>query len=115
MDIEAENRLLPDIGRTTVDSIFSAHVRHARAKPVRKADLEEHMEPKIVNEIGIAAGHIYKYLHDNGEVSMNQLKKELSTEYGRGRVDQALGWLAREEKIQFTLENRTTRVSLNDR
>jgi hypothetical protein len=99
---------------------FFLHRLAARAHHARDGALEEHMDPKptkptIVHEIGTAAGHIYKYLHDNGEVSMNRLKKELSTELGRGRVDQALGWLAREEKIRFTLDKRTTRVSLRDR
>lgn len=73
------------------------------------------MEPKVVHEIGVAAGHVYKYLHDKGEVSMRQLKKDLGPELAGGRVDQALGWLAREEKVQFTLQKRTTRVSLSDR
>jgi hypothetical protein len=61
-------------------------------------------------EIGQASGDVYRYLHDHGQVSVTQLRKELPL--GRGRVDQALGWLAREDKIEFIQDKRTTFVSL---
>ena len=62
------------------------------------------------SEIGQAAGDVYRYLHDQGQVSITQLRKELPL--GRGRVDQAVGWLARENKIEFIQDKRTTYVSL---
>ena len=61
-------------------------------------------------EIGEAAGEVYRYLHENGQVSITQLRKELPL--GRGRVDQAVGWLSRENKIEFIQDKRTTYVSL---
>ncbi len=61
-------------------------------------------------EIGAAAGEVYRYLHENGEVSVSKLRKDLSL--STGRVDQAIGWLAREEKVDFLKDRRTTLIRL---
>jgi len=66
------------------------------------------VDPTI--EIGTAAGEVYRYLHANGEVSMTRLRKDLAL--NGNRVDQALRWLAREEKTLLTKDRRTTLVSL---
>jgi hypothetical protein len=57
-------------------------------------------------KLGTTAGRVWETLYDHKEVSTAQLARLL-----RERVDQvylALGWLAREDKIQFrTIANRT--------
>jgi hypothetical protein len=66
------------------------------------------VDPAI--EIGSAAGEVYRYLRENGEVSMTKLRKDV--DLNGNRVDQALGWLAREQKILLTKDRRTVLVSL---
>ncbi len=61
-------------------------------------------------EIGTAAGAIWKILHTKGELSLPQLKKQTKAE---SRIfDWAIGWLARENKIAFTQQKRSIRVRL---
>jgi Winged helix-turn-helix domain (DUF2582) len=61
-------------------------------------------------EIGRAAGSIWHALAANGEMSMARLKKEVSAE--APVFDWAIGWLAREDKIDLTREKRTIRACL---
>lgn len=61
--------------------------------------------------IGQTAGKIWQYLNDNGATSVSKL----STETGLHKTDiqRAIGWLAREEKINIELKNgRTESISL---
>jgi hypothetical protein len=61
-------------------------------------------------EIGKVAGAIWHALEANGEMTLTKLKKEVETE---GLIfDWAIGWLAREDKIDLTREKRTVRVCL---
>ncbi len=48
-------------------------------------------------EIGMAAGEVYRYLELNGPASVPQLKKE--TGRRDATIHQAIGWLAREDKV----------------
>lgn len=66
----------------------------------------------VQHEIGTAAGDVYRYLFENGETSLTRLGKAL--EIPNRRVDQALGWLAREDKVTFTQSKRTTLVSVRE-
>lgn len=63
------------------------------------------------NEIGTVAGLIWKFLHSNGPVSIAKLMKEIDSP--RDTILLALGWLAREGKIQFETAGRTKRVALS--
>jgi Winged helix-turn-helix domain (DUF2582) len=61
-------------------------------------------------EIGKLAGEIWHALDMNGEMTLAKLKKEVN---GESPVfDWAIGWLAREDKIDLTREKRTVRVCL---
>ena len=53
----------------------------------------------VKSEIGHAAGKIWHYLHDHGETSMARLKKELGLH--PDLVLKGIGWLAREDKVEF--------------
>jgi hypothetical protein len=61
-------------------------------------------------KIGEVAGRIWKLLREKGEVSISQLPKSLK------ETDvityQALGWLARESKIEYHTRKNRTSVSL---
>jgi hypothetical protein len=61
-------------------------------------------------QIGLTAGSVWLYLSDNGETSLTALKKEIG---GSGDlVLAAIGWLAREEKLDFTVSGKTVKVAL---
>ncbi len=64
------------------------------------------MKEKVIE----AAGKTWRFLGQNGEVNVGQLPKVLKEK--DEVVFQALGWLAREDKISYTIKNRRTFVSL---
>lgn len=68
------------------------------------------MNDDTLTAIGFAAGDIYEFLAENGETAITRLTKEI--DHPNRRIDQALGWLARENKVQFTQVKRSTRVDL---
>jgi Winged helix-turn-helix domain (DUF2582) len=61
-------------------------------------------------EIGTMAGAIWHALEANGETSLAKLKKDLQA--ASPLFDWAVGWLAREDKIDLWLEKRTVRICL---
>jgi DNA-binding GntR family transcriptional regulator len=65
-----------------------------------------------IEQIGLAAGLVWHELDQTGPLSLAQLAKRIDT--SRDIVMQAVGWLAREEKIQIEEANRTRIVSLLD-
>jgi hypothetical protein len=63
-----------------------------------------------VMQIGEAAGLVWAVLAENGTLSTTKLVKIIGKP--RDTVMQAIGWLAREDKIQLTEEGRSRVVSL---
>ena len=57
------------------------------------------MEVCLVSQIGETAGAIWKTLANNGPQTISRLVKEIDAP--RDVVMQALGWLAREDKIEI--------------
>jgi hypothetical protein len=64
------------------------------------------MKEKVIE----TAGKTWRFLGQNGEISVGQLGKSIKEK--DELVLQALGWLAREDKINYTVKNRRTFVSL---
>jgi len=64
------------------------------------------MKEKVIE----AAGKTWRFLGQHGETNVSQLAKSLKEK--DEVVLQALGWLAREDKIDYTVKNRRTFVSL---
>ena len=62
--------------------------------------------------IGETAGLVWQFLHSNGESSLSALEKGVKAP--RSTVSMAVGWLAREGKIQMKDEKRAVRISLRD-
>ena len=54
----------------------------------------------VHQEIINAAGMIYNYLLENGEVTNRALEKDL--DLYENLTDMGLGWLSREDKIEYT-------------
>lgn len=63
-----------------------------------------------VESIGQTAGLVWKVLAENGPLSMTKLVKTVGEP--RDTVMQALGWLAREDKLVIEEEGRSRNVSL---
>jgi len=64
----------------------------------------------INGQVGETAGKIWHLLNQEGPQTIPQLKKKLN---GSGEiVNLALGWLAREEKVDITQEKKVLTVAL---
>jgi hypothetical protein len=64
----------------------------------------------LVVQIGHTAGTVWKALTDNGPLSLAKLVKMVGEP--RDTVMQAVGWLAREDKINLEDQGRSRIVSL---
>ena len=63
-----------------------------------------------VFQIGEAAGAVWRALSDNGPMSMAKLVKAIGGP--RDLVMQAIGWLAREDKVAIQEDRRSRIISL---
>ena len=64
----------------------------------------------FITQVGETAGKVWSLLNDQGPQTLAQLKKKLN---GNGEVlSFAIGWLAREDKLEFTTEKKTVRIQL---
>ena len=73
-----------------------------------KISRKENMDLK--HEVGDMAGKVWQMLNDNGPQTLAQVKKKLD-----GKSDVltfAVGWLAREGKIEITQEKKSLRLEL---
>lgn len=53
----------------------------------------------MINEIGVVAGDIWRYLDENGQVNLTKLVKGVAKP--KDLVLMGLGWLAREDHIRI--------------
>ena len=60
--------------------------------------------------IGEAAGISWRYLEQHGETTLSKLKQ--GTKLSDQLLLMALGWLARENKLNFVQDRRSLKVSL---
>lgn len=73
----------------------------AKVKEERKGIQEQIIE---------SAGQIYNYLSNKGEVSINKMKKDLSL--NENFTEMGLGWLSREDKLEYTQKAKSVTVKL---
>lgn len=64
----------------------------------------------IQEQIIESAGQIYNYLSNKGEVSINKMKKDLSL--NENFTEMGLGWLSREDKLEYTQKAKSVTVKL---
>lgn len=64
----------------------------------------------LTDQIGETAGEVWHTLLEHGSLTVTQLAKQVDAP--RDRVMQAVGWLAREDKIQIEEQSRRRVVSL---
>ena len=67
-------------------------------------------KPSIHEQIIESAGQIYNYLNTKGEVSISKMKKDLSL--GENFAEMGLGWLSREDKLEYTQKAKSVTVKL---
>ena len=60
--------------------------------------------------IGETAGEVWKFLDQKGEVTLNQIKKGIKVD--PNLILQAIGWLAREDKLIIGKKGRFVTYSL---
>jgi len=53
----------------------------------------------MINSIGETAGKVWKFLNEKGEANLSQLKKGVKAD--QNLILQAIGWLAREDKLNI--------------
>jgi hypothetical protein len=83
------------------------------ARNVKSATASMSAPPALNNDvIGNAAGKVWGSLAQHGAQSLADLKKSLDAP--NDVVLAALGWLARENKLQFSAKGRTVVVALRD-
>ena len=63
------------------------------------------------DEIGQVAGDVWHLLDDENHLTLTSIKKSIDAP--EPLILAALGWLAREGKLQFATSGRTTKVSLH--
>ncbi|HEV3004128.1 MAG TPA: winged helix-turn-helix domain-containing protein [Pirellulales bacterium] len=68
------------------------------------------MESCGVEQIGEAAGAVWRLLAEKGPLTAAKIVKELDAP--RDLVMQAIGWLAREDKLTIDAESRSKLISL---
>ena len=67
-------------------------------------------EMEFNGQVGETAGKIWHLLNEDGPITVSQLKKKLN---GSGElVNFALGWLAREDKVDITQQKKVFTVAL---
>lgn len=62
------------------------------------------------DKIGELAGYVWKFLEDEGETSFSAIAEAVDAP--RSKVSMAIGWLAREDKLEFKDEGRGSTISL---
>lgn len=62
------------------------------------------------DKIGELAGYVWRFLEDEGESSFSAVADAVDAP--RSKVSMAIGWLAREDKLEFRDEGRGNKISL---
>ncbi len=65
---------------------------------------------EMKEQVGEAAGKIWHALNESGPQTITQLRKKLNG--SSDLVDFALGWLAREDKVDISREKKSLKVAL---
>jgi hypothetical protein len=80
------------------------------ASPTASKSRSKTPRPVSSPEIGRVAGEIWTLLSNNGEQTLAAIKK--SVDASSDVVLAGIGWLAREDKLDFATSGRTLKISL---
>ncbi len=67
---------------------------------------------KVPEQVGLAAGNVYRYLEKNGAISVAKMLRELQED--SKTIQRSIGWLAQEGKITLAVIKRVETISLSD-
>ncbi|MBN2413690.1 winged helix-turn-helix domain-containing protein [candidate division KSB1 bacterium] len=62
------------------------------------------------NEIGVLAGNVWELLNKKGPMTLTQLKKLVNS--NDFTLHAAIGWLAREDKLDFQKSGNSIKINL---
>ena len=62
------------------------------------------------DKLGELAGEVWRFLEEEGETSVSGVSREINAP--KSKVDMAIGWLAREDKVKFVEKGRGTAIRL---
>ena len=86
--------------------MLAKHTHRRRFKMARTIKEVKGIQEQIIE----SAGTIYNYLNAKGEVSINKMKKDLSL--ADNFAEMGLGWLSREDKLEYTQKAKSVTVKL---
>lgn len=69
------------------------------------------MSLSLEDDVGEVAGDVWNFLEKKGESSLSAVND--AVDEPRSRVNMAIGWLAREGKLEFNDEGRGVSISLS--
>jgi hypothetical protein len=64
----------------------------------------------MISSIGDTAGKLYKFLEEKGEANLTQLRNGVKAD--PNLIQQAIGWLAREDKLRIEQKGRFVTYAL---
>lgn len=66
----------------------------------------------VKTDVGNMAGEVWKFLAKNGQTAVSDLPRKINNGRNSDLVQQAVGWLARENKVDFSKGKNETSVFL---
>ena len=66
----------------------------------------------MIDAIGETAGKVWRFLNQHGPANLNQIKKNVKAD--SNLILQAIGWLAREDKLVVEKKDRFITYGLKD-
>jgi outer membrane biosynthesis protein TonB len=100
----------PAVAKTASPAKAAAPKAAAPKKSASNGDASTAADALGHEQIGFVAGDVWVYLTDNGQTSLATLKKEVNTT--PELLCAAVGWLAREDKLDFEISGKTVKVAL---
>jgi hypothetical protein len=96
--------------RIMADSFLANSAPFALLVDTRRSQFMATDMATCISQIGETAGQVWQILNSRGTLTIPKLVKEIDVP--RDVIMQALGWLAREGKIDIEEDSRTKTVSL---
>lgn len=79
-------------------------------KKTAKPKTKKVQRPLCEDEIGNVAGDVWQLLHSESDLTLSNIKKQIKVP--EPLIMSAVGWLAREGKLEFESTGRATKISL---
>lgn len=95
---------------TSATQSAPAPKKASASKSASNGDVSTAAEVLGEEQIGMAAGSVWLYLTDNGPTTLTALKKAIHQP--GDLILAAVGWLAREEKLEFSVSKKTVTIGL---